>query len=109
MLDLKKLRASRKGRNKISINLETNADVLEGEGREVIEICWSVIVVSESHTPNPLQVFGAQIFEPIDEHFLIALPHLPETGGIAVGMDRLAMFFAGVDTIDAITVFPPEI
>ena len=34
MLDLKKLRASRKGRNKISINLETNADVLEGEGRE---------------------------------------------------------------------------
>jgi lysyl-tRNA synthetase class 2 len=45
---------------------------------------------------------------PIDEAFMEALPHMPEAGGIAVGMDRLTMHFAQKNRLDEITAFPKK-
>jgi elongation factor P--(R)-beta-lysine ligase len=45
---------------------------------------------------------------PPPEKFLAALNDLPACAGIAVGIDRLAMLFAGVSSIDDIITFPPE-
>lgn len=40
---------------------------------------------------------------PVDEDFLAALEHgLPDSGGIALGIDRLAMLAAGADDIDQV-------
>lgn len=44
---------------------------------------------------------------PIDEAMLAALEHgLPDCAGVAVGLDRLLMRAAGVDSIDAVLAFP---
>jgi lysyl-tRNA synthetase class 2 len=45
---------------------------------------------------------------PMPEKFLIALQEMPEAAGIAMGIDRLAMIFAGVESIDDVVVFSPE-
>lgn len=43
----------------------------------------------------------------LDEDFIEALKvGMPESGGIAVGVDRLIMFFAGVADIDEVLFFP---
>lgn len=44
---------------------------------------------------------------PLPEPFLADLPQMPPTAGIALGMDRLAMLFCGVDTIDEVLAFSP--
>ena len=40
--------------------------------------------------------------------FLGALKNMPESAGIALGMDRLAMMFTDVDAIDDVVAFVPE-
>jgi elongation factor P--(R)-beta-lysine ligase len=42
------------------------------------------------------------------EKFLAALEQMPESAGIAVGIDRLAMLFADVANIDSVVSFTPE-
>ncbi|OQW96922.1 MAG: hypothetical protein BWK77_03185 [Verrucomicrobia bacterium A1] len=42
---------------------------------------------------------------PLDEAFLASLTRLPPTGGIALGVDRLAMLLAGADSLDAVMAF----
>ncbi len=42
------------------------------------------------------------------ERFLAALPHLPDSAGIALGLDRLVMLFAGAACIDDVVAFTPE-
>jgi lysyl-tRNA synthetase class 2 len=38
---------------------------------------------------------------PVDQDFISALEHgMPESGGIALGVDRLVMLCAGTDDID---------
>jgi lysyl-tRNA synthetase class 2 len=42
------------------------------------------------------------------EKFLRALPDMPETAGIALGLDRLAMVLFNAETIDNVVTFVPE-
>jgi len=43
---------------------------------------------------------------PIDERFLEALPRMPPSGGVAVGLDRLLMLLTGAERIDEVLLFP---
>ncbi len=45
---------------------------------------------------------------PMPEKFLAALAHMPESAGNALGVDRLIMLLADLDTIDAGVAFTPE-
>jgi lysyl-tRNA synthetase class 2 len=45
---------------------------------------------------------------PLPEKFLRALPHMPESAGIALGVDRLAMLFCNQKSIDNVVSFTPE-
>ncbi|MCK9229858.1 MAG: EF-P lysine aminoacylase EpmA [Syntrophales bacterium] len=45
---------------------------------------------------------------PEPRRFLASLSHMPESAGIALGVDRLAMLFSGVATIDEVVTFTPE-
>jgi elongation factor P--(R)-beta-lysine ligase len=46
---------------------------------------------------------------PMPEKFLSALGTLPASAGIALGIDRLVMLFAGAASIDDVVAFSPEI
>jgi lysyl-tRNA synthetase class 2 len=43
---------------------------------------------------------------PLDEQLLAALPSMPETGGVAVGFDRLLMLLTGAKEIADVLLFP---
>ena len=45
---------------------------------------------------------------PLPEYFLHELSAMPPSAGIALGVDRLVMLTAGVDTIDEVVAFRPE-
>jgi elongation factor P--(R)-beta-lysine ligase len=42
---------------------------------------------------------------PLDEPFLAALAHMPPSGGIALGVDRLLMLLADADSLDGVLPF----
>jgi lysyl-tRNA synthetase class 2 len=42
------------------------------------------------------------------ENFLDALSRMPESAGIALGVDRMAMLFTGASSIDEVVAFTPE-
>jgi elongation factor P--(R)-beta-lysine ligase len=55
------------------------------------------------------QARGKAVY-PIDERLLAALPHMPETSGVALGFDRLVMLVLGATDIAEVVAFPdPEI
>ena len=45
---------------------------------------------------------------PLPDRFLDELALMPESAGIALGVDRLVMLCAGEDAIDAVVPFTPE-
>ncbi len=45
---------------------------------------------------------------PLPEPFLVELVEMPSAAGIALGVDRLVMLFAGADNIDQVVAFTPE-
>ena len=45
---------------------------------------------------------------PMPERFLSALPQMPPSAGIALGLDRLAMLFADTCRVDDVVAFTPE-
>lgn len=45
---------------------------------------------------------------PLASKFLEELEDMPDAAGIALGVDRLVMLFAGAATIDEVVAFPPE-
>ena len=45
---------------------------------------------------------------PMPETFLMSLRHMPDTAGIALGVDRLAMLLADSDAIDEVVAFTPD-
>ena len=56
-----------------------------------------------------LQQFHKKIgkgIRPIDEDFLKALDNIPNAGGIALGVDRLAMLLLDAKSIDEVIFFP---
>ncbi len=44
----------------------------------------------------------------LPDKFLEAISHLPECGGIALGIDRLAMLFCDAASIDEVIAFPAD-
>jgi lysyl-tRNA synthetase class 2 len=49
-----------------------------------------------------------QPLTPVPERFLASLPHLPECGGVALGVDRLVMLFCDAASIDEVMAFTEE-
>jgi len=45
---------------------------------------------------------------PMPDPFLVELAAMPQAAGIALGVDRLVMLFAGADNIDQVVAFTPE-
>lgn len=53
------------------------------------------------------QELGKRVY-PVPEKFLRALPYMPASAGIALGMDRLIMLFADTADIEDVVAFTPE-
>ena len=57
---------------------------------------------------NRIRSEAGQSVLPLPETFLDELANMPASAGIAMGVDRLVMLTAGVDSIDQIVAFTPE-
>jgi lysyl-tRNA synthetase class 2 len=58
---------------------------------------------------NKIRSNLGQAVLPLPEPFLDSLASVPESAGIALGVDRLVMLAAGVDSIDNVVTFTPEV
>ncbi|HTZ38607.1 MAG TPA: EF-P lysine aminoacylase EpmA [Syntrophales bacterium] len=57
---------------------------------------------------NDTRVKRGRSHYPMPEKFLDAVSHMPESAGIALGVDRLVMLFADAVSIDEVVSFTPE-
>ncbi|MDD2365007.1 MAG: EF-P lysine aminoacylase EpmA [Desulfuromonadaceae bacterium] len=57
---------------------------------------------------NRIRHKNGEAILPLPEPFLKTLADMPPSAGIALGVDRLVMLTAGVDSIDEIVAFTPE-
>jgi len=51
------------------------------------------------------RALGRRVY-PLDERFLEALGRMPDSGGVAVGLDRLLMLLTGAEVIEDVLLFP---
>ncbi len=51
---------------------------------------------------------SGKVVYPMPEKFLSELSNMPESSGIALGVDRLAMIFTNSESIDDVVAFTPE-
>ena len=56
---------------------------------------------------NSRRLSGVKTY-PLPEKFLNDLASMPEAAGMAFGVDRLVMLFAGAESIDEVVAFTPE-
>lgn len=54
------------------------------------------------------RVASGGIVSPLPEKFLAELANMPQTAGIALGIDRLVMLLTNAETIDQVVAFTPE-
>lgn len=52
--------------------------------------------------------FRGRRVSPLPEKFLASMEFMPDSAGIALGVDRLAMIFTGESVIDEVVTFTPE-
>ncbi len=57
---------------------------------------------------NEIRSRNGRIKLPLPEPFLAELSAMPESAGIALGLDRLVMLTVGADSIDQVVAFSPE-
>lgn len=57
---------------------------------------------------NEIRCRNGRIKLPLPEPFLAELSAMPESAGIALGLDRLVMLTVGADSIDQVIAFSPE-
>lgn len=72
------------------------------------ELCDSGEQRRRFERENALRLGQGKESYPLPEPFLKALPDMPPSAGIALGVDRLAMLFCDSDSIDEVVAFPPE-
>ncbi len=60
------------------------------------------------HEENEYRRLRGKPVYPIPEKFLAEIKYMPESAGIALGIDRLVMIFLNADTIDEVLAFSPE-
>ena len=81
-------------------------------GKEIANAC-SELTDPEEHQRRFLYVnkyrhsVGKSIY-PLPERFLHDTAAMPQAGGIALGVDRLAMIFCDTSAIDDVVSFVPE-
>ena len=65
---------------------------------------WSSAAALRPTRPSARRVYGEAY--PIDEDFLAALEAMPESAGIALGVDRLVMLATGAERIEDVLYLP---
>jgi lysyl-tRNA synthetase class 2 len=82
-------------------------------GKEIANACSELIDMDEHHMRfNKVQEYRRSIGKsvyPIPQRFLQDNIAVPESAGIALGVDRLAMIFCDSPIIDNVVAFTPEL
>ena len=58
----------------------------------------------EQEMAEKARIYGERY--PIDEDFIAALAHMPQSSGVALGLDRLVMLATGATRIDQVLWAP---
>ncbi|MGZ3579870.1 MAG: EF-P lysine aminoacylase EpmA [Syntrophales bacterium] len=81
-------------------------------GKEIANACSELTDLQEHHrrfrNVNKYRHSVGKSIYPVPERFLRDMAAMPQAGGIALGIDRLAMIFCDTSAIDDVVSFVPE-